>query len=155
MRSDAATVEQYLGELPEERRHAISAVRKVILANLPAIYEEMMNWGMITYQVPLSVYPHTYNKRPLMYAALASQKNHMALYLTTLYKDDAAREAFRRRYRATGKRMDMGRTCVRFRTIEDLPLDLVGETISAVSVPQFIRQHTDANLTMPVHKSRT
>ena len=81
MRSEASSVEQYLKELPEDRRAAVAAVRQTILANLPAGYEEAMNWGMIGYQVPLSSYPDTYNDQPLMYAALASQKNHMAVYL--------------------------------------------------------------------------
>jgi uncharacterized protein YdhG (YjbR/CyaY superfamily) len=79
MYSDAKTVEKYLEELPEERRDALEAVRRTILEHLPDGYEEVMNWGMITYQVPLDVYPDTYNGKPLMYAALASQKRHMAL----------------------------------------------------------------------------
>ena len=82
MRSEAKTVDGYLAELPRDRREAISAVRRVIVENLPDGYEEAMNWGMITYQVPLSTYPETSNKQPLMYAALASQKNHMAVYLS-------------------------------------------------------------------------
>ena len=82
MRSEAKTADGYLAELPRVRREAISAVRRVIVENLPDGYEEAMNWGMITYQVPLSTYPETYNKQPSMYAALASQKNHMAVYLS-------------------------------------------------------------------------
>lgn len=80
MRSNATTVDQYLAELPEERRTAIQATRAVILENLPEGYEEAMNWGMIVYQVPLERYPDTYNRQPLMYAALASQKNYMSLF---------------------------------------------------------------------------
>jgi hypothetical protein len=87
MQSKAATVKEYLEELTPERREQVEAVRKVILENLPEGYEEVMNWGMITYQVPLEVYPDTYNKKPMMYAALASQKNHMAVYLTGIYMD--------------------------------------------------------------------
>ena len=85
MRSNASTVAQYLSELPTDRREAVEAVRQTILDNLPPGYEEVMNWGMITYQVPLETYPDTYNGKPLMYAALASQKNHMAVYLTGIY----------------------------------------------------------------------
>ena len=125
MRSSASTVEEYLAELPEERREAIEAVRQVILKNLPAGYEEVMNWGMITYQVPLETYPDTYNKKPLMYAALASQKRHMAVYLTGIYMDDEARGEFEAAYRATGKRYDVGKSCARFRKLEDLPLELI------------------------------
>jgi hypothetical protein len=138
MRSDANTVEQYLLDLPDDRRHAIEAVRSVILENLPDGYEEAMNWGMISYQVPLTRHADTYNGQPLMLAALASQKNHMAVYLTGVYADDANRRRFVRAYEETGKRMDIGKSCVRFRRLEDLPLDLVGEAIAAFSVEEFI-----------------
>ncbi|MES0340607.1 MAG: DUF1801 domain-containing protein, partial [Anaerolineales bacterium] len=104
MRSSASTVEEYLGELSEERRAAIGAVRQVILKNLPKGYEEVMSWGMITYQVPLETYPDTYNKKPLMYAALAAQKNHMAVYLTAIYMNEKASREFEEAYLATGKR---------------------------------------------------
>ena len=97
-----------------------------------------MNWGMITYQVPLSRYPDTYNKQPLMMAALASQKNHMAVYLTGVYADEGSRARFDAAYKATGKRMDVGKSCVRFRKLEDLPLQLIGEAISEHSVDEFI-----------------
>ena len=126
MRSDAQTVEAYLAELPDDRRAAISAVREVILENLPDGYEESMNWGMIAYEVPLSTYPDTYNGQPLSYAALASQKNHMAVYLSGIYMDEDAREKFERDYRATGKRFDVGKSCVRFRKLDDLPLPVIG-----------------------------
>lgn len=137
MRSDVATVDEYLASLPEDRRQALEAVREVILDHLPDGYEEVMNWGMITYQVPLDTYPDTYNGKPLMYAALASQKHHMAVYLTSVYADDASRKAFEEEYRATGKRLDMGKSCVRFRSLDDLPLDLVGLTIGSVEVDRF------------------
>jgi uncharacterized protein YdhG (YjbR/CyaY superfamily) len=140
MRSEAATVEEYLASLPEERRQAIDSVRDVVLANLPDGYEETMNWGMIAYEVPLATYPDTYNKRPLMYAALASQKNYMSLYLTSVYALPGAAEEFERAYRATGKRYDMGKSCVRFRRLDDLPLELVAQTIAAVDVPSFIQR---------------
>ena len=80
MQSKANTVKQYLNELPNDRKKAISIVRQTILENLPEGYDEVMNWGMITYEVPLETYPNTYNGKPLMYAALASQKNHMSIY---------------------------------------------------------------------------
>jgi uncharacterized protein YdhG (YjbR/CyaY superfamily) len=144
MRSEAATVEDYLDELPEERRRAVGEVRDVILANLPDGYEETMNWGMITYQVPLATFPDTYNGRPLMYAALASQKNHMAVYLTGVYIDDDRRDDFLDRYRATGKRLDMGKSCVRFRRLDDLPVALIGDAIAAMDVDAFIEAHERA-----------
>ena len=140
MRSDSATVEEYLAKLPEERREALEAVRQVILQNLPEGYEEVTNWGMITYQVPLETYPDTYNKKPLMYAALAAQKNHMAVYLTAIYMDEDSRRDFEAAYRATGKRYDVGKSCVRFRRLADLPLELIGESIASVPVSEFVKR---------------
>ena len=144
MRSSASTVERYLTELPEDRREAIEAVRQVILENLPVGYEEGMNWGMITYQVPLETYPDTYNGKPLMYAALASQKNHMAVYLTGIYMDHEARQEFELKYKATGKRYDVGKSCVRFKKLEDLPLSLIGDSIASLSVGEFVERYEGA-----------
>ena len=140
MRSDATTVAGYLAALQPDRREAIETVRAEILANLPEGYEEAMNWGMITYQVPLDRYPDTYNGEPLMYAALASQKNHMAVYLIAVYADEETREEFVAAYKATGKRIDMGKSCVRFKKLDDLPLELIGKTIAEVSVDVFVTE---------------
>ena len=138
MRSEATTVDQYLVELPDDRRVAIETVRDTIVENLAPGFEETMNWGMITYQIPLETYPDTYNGQPLMYAALASQKNHMAVYLTAVYSNEDSRDAFLERYRESGKRLDMGKSCVRFRKLDDLPVDLIGETIGSMDVEGFI-----------------
>ena len=138
MQSKAKTVQEYLSDLPNDRLEAIETVRDVILANLPEGFEETINWGMITYQVPLSRYPDTYNKQPLMLAALGSQKNHMAVYLTGVYADPESRSQFTEAYKATGKRMDMGKSCVRFRKLDDLPVELIGGAIAEYSVDEFI-----------------
>ena len=138
MRSDAATVEEYLEGLPEDRREAVSAVRSAILEQLPEGYAEEMRWGMISYEVPLAVQPDTYNGKPLMYAALASQKRHMAVYLSGVYADPDARQDFEEAYRATGKRMDMGKSCVRFRRLDDLPLDVIGDAIARYPMAAFV-----------------
>jgi len=138
MRSEAKTVDEYLLSLPEERREAISKVREVILQNLPDGYEESMNWGMISYEVPLSTCPDTYNGQPLTYAALASQKNHMAVYLSGIYMDEAAREKFESDYKATGKKFDVGKSCVRFRKLDDLPLPVIGEAIRYLPADEFV-----------------
>jgi uncharacterized protein YdhG (YjbR/CyaY superfamily) len=140
MRSEAATVEEYLNELPEERRAALSVVREEILRNLPQGIVETMNWGMITYEVPLEVCPETYNGQPLMFAALASQKNHMAVYLTGIYMEEDARKEFEAAYRATGKRFDAGKSCVRFRTLEQLPVELIGGAVAAMDMDEFVRR---------------
>lgn len=99
---------------------------------------------MITYQVPLSIYPETYNGKALMYAALASQKHHMSLYLSGIYISERSRSAFEQAYKATGKRFDAGKSCVRFKKIEDLPLDLIGSSIAALPVRDFIRKVEEA-----------
>jgi hypothetical protein len=149
MQSKAKTVDEYLAQLDDTRRNDISTVRSVVLDNLPAGYEEMMQFGMITYAVPLATFADTYNKQPLMYAALASQKRHMALYLTNVYGDGSLEAWFRERYIATGKRLDMGKSCVRFRKLDDLPLELVAETIAKTPIDEFIEiyraSRTNAN----------
>ena len=139
--SKAETVEEYLGELPDERRDAIAEVRDVILENLPDGYIETMNWGMIAYEVPLEASGETYNKKPLMYAALASQKNHMAVYMTSVFADADLEAWFRESYQASGKKLDMGKSCVRFKKLEQLPLEVIGEAIARTSVEDFVEQY--------------
>lgn len=138
MQSTATSVPEYLESLPEDRREAIEQVRSVILKNLPKGIEETMNWGMISYEVPLEVYPDTYNKKPLMFAALSSQKNHMAVYLSGIYCDESLREKFEMDYKASGKKMDMGKSCVRFKKLEHLPLDVIGWAIGAADMETFV-----------------
>ena len=146
MRSNASTVDEYLSELPADRRAAIATVRQTILENLPEGYEESMNWGMIAYEVPLGAYPDTYNGQPLMYAALASQKNHMAVYLSGIYMSDDARSEFEAAYRATGKRLDVGKSCVRFKKLDDLPLELIGKCIASEDMQSFVARCEQATL---------
>jgi hypothetical protein len=103
-----------------------------------------MQFGMIGYCVPLDRYPRTYNRQPLNYAALASQKHHMAVYLNNIYGDPELERWFTEAYRATGKRLDMGKSCVRFRRLEDLPVDLIAEAIAKTSVDHFIERYEQA-----------
>jgi hypothetical protein len=138
MHSDATTVDAYIDALPDDRREAILTVRRTIEENLPDGLEESIAHGMIAWSVPLAAYPDTYNREPLMYAALASQKRHMAVYLMGVYGSDDLRDRFLAEYRATGKRLDMGKSCVRFAKLDDLPLDVVGRAIAAVSRDEFI-----------------
>ena len=138
MHSEATTVDGYLASLPDDRREAIGAVLDVIRDSLPHGYAEEVAHGMIVWSVPLATYPDTYNGEPLVYAALASQKRHMALYLMGIYGDDGLREGFVADYRATGKRLDMGKSCVRFTKLDDLPLDVVGRAIAALSCDDFV-----------------
>jgi hypothetical protein len=136
--SKAKSVKEYLAELPADRRNALYAVRKVILDNLPKDYVESMQYGMISYIIPLERYPHTYNKLPLVIASLASQKSYMALYLMCIYSDKESEKSFIEKYKASGKKLDMGKSCVRFKKLEDLPLGLIGETIAGAPVNKFI-----------------
>ena len=136
--STAQNPEEYLADLPPNRREAIAAVRDVIRKNLPAGYEEGMEFGMIAYYVPLDRFPDTYNGHPLGLAAIANQKNYMALYLNSVYGDRETEAWFKGRYAASGKRLDMGKSCVRFRRLEDLPLDVIGETIARTDVDRYL-----------------
>jgi hypothetical protein len=136
--SDATSPEEMIAALPADRREAIAKVREVIRENLPAGYEEGMQFGMIGWYVPLDRFPDTYNKQPLGLAALANQKNYMALYLNNVYGDPDTERWFRERFAASGKKLDMGKSCVRFRRLEDLPLDVIAETIARTPVDKYI-----------------
>jgi len=127
--------DEYIGSLPEDRRDAIAAVRDTINANLQPGFEEAMQYGMVSWIVPLERYPDTYNGQPLAIASLASQKRHMALYLNCEY---ASPTDFRERWEATGRRLDMGKSCVRFKKLDDVALDVVAETIAATTVEGYI-----------------
>jgi uncharacterized protein YdhG (YjbR/CyaY superfamily) len=143
--SNRTTVDAYLASLPADRRAAIAAVREVVNANLPEGYEESMQYGMISWIVPLSVKPDTYNKQPLVIASLASQKNHMALYLVGVYGDTKIETWFRKAFAAAGKRLDMGKSCVRFKTLDALPLPVIGEVIEKVPPATLIAAHDAAH----------
>ncbi len=143
MKSSAKTVNEYLRSLPDDRREAISAVREVILAHLPKGFEECMSYGMIGYVVPHRIYPAGYRcdpKLPLPYANLGSQKDHMALYLMCVYGDKATEQWFRKAWQAAGKKLDMGKSCVRFKKLEDVSLEVIGQVIARVPVDEYIRR---------------
>ncbi len=140
--SQAKTVEEYLDELPPERRAVVEAVRAVVRANLPAGYAERVNWGMLSYEVPLEVYPNTYNQQPLNYVGLAAQKNYYSLYLSAVYASPQLEMRLRAAFAAADKKLDMGKACVRFKKLADLPLEAVGEIIAAVPLEEFVRLYT-------------
>lgn len=144
MQSDAASVEEYLAGLPDDRRTTISAVRDVVNAHLPEGYVETMTFGMIGWVIPLEDYPSTYNKQPLAIASLASQKNHMALYLMGLYSEGPELEWFEQQYVDRGMKLDMGKSCVRFKRLEHVPLDVVGEVIARIPPAQYIERYEAA-----------
>ncbi|MDR6841422.1 DUF1801 domain-containing protein [Pseudoxanthomonas sacheonensis] len=129
--SAATTVEAYLAELPPERREVIATVRALVNANLPDGYVEGMNWGMVSWEIPLSRYPVTYNKQPLIYAALAAQKNHYALYLMCAYADSQNERDLRAAYAAAGLKLDLGKSCLRFRRLDALLQSAVAAAIAS------------------------
>ncbi len=138
MKTGASTIPAYLDSLPADRRSALEQILPIVRKNLPKGYEEAFASGMIAWQVPLSVYPDTYNKKPLMYAALGSQKNHMAVYLCNVYGDPKTRAAFEARWARSGKKLDMGNSCVRFKKIEDVALDALAEAIAATPMDAYV-----------------
>ena len=150
MTSSATTVEQYLAELPPDRREAIAAVRAVILANLDPAYQETMAYGMIGYSIPHTLYPAGYHcnpKDPLPFAGLASQKNNMAVYLMSLYiqVDGSDTAWFESEWAKSGKKLDKGKSCIRFKKLTDLDLNVLGQAIKRVSAKQYI-QYYEARL---------
>lgn len=138
------TVDQYLAELPEDRCEAMSAVREVILKNLPEGYEEGIQYRHIGYFVPHTIYPAGYHcdpTQPLPFMGLASTKSHMALHAFCLYADEKVMNEFQEAYRATGKKLDMGKSCIRFKKLEHLPLELIGELVAKIPVDKFVANY--------------
>lgn len=139
--SSAPTVPEYLASLPPERRKVVAAMRSFIREHLPKGYREAMSFGMIGYEVPLTAHPKTYNGKPLVYVALAAQRNNYALYLTCAYLDEARTERLLEAWTAMGRKPDMGKSCLRFRSPEDLPLEAIGREIASTPPAEFIRRH--------------
>ncbi len=144
MQSKATTVAAYLASLPAERRAALAAVRKVILANLDEDYEEGMGYGMISFHVPHRVFPAGYHcdpKLPLPFAGLASQKGYMSLYLMSVYGMGPEEKWVRASFAKADKKLDMGKCCIRFKKLEDLPLDVIGEAIRRVPAKAYVENY--------------
>ncbi len=139
--SKASTVTEYLRELEPERRAVLSKVRNTIRRNLPKGYQESMTYGIITYAIPLKRFPETYNGQPLCYAGLAAQKNHFALYLMRAYGDRQQAAWLASEFKKRGRKLDMGKSCIRFKRIEDLPLDVIGEAIASTPVEGYIEAY--------------
>lgn len=153
--SSARTVSEYLRELPSERRGVIRAVRKLVKAHLPKGFEEVMNWGMITYQVPRKTFPGTANGQPLCFAALAAQKNYYSLYLMSLYVNRQELTAFRTAFKVAGKKLDTGKSCVRFRRLDDLVFPAVARLVAATRVEDFVATFEAARAGTKNQKGKT
>ena len=147
MQSKAATVKEYLDSLPEDRRRAISALRKVIKANLGKGFREGMQYGMPAYFVPHSVFPAGYHcapEQPLPFASIASQKNHLAFYSFYLYQNAKELARFQKEWKAAGHKLDMGKACVRFKSLENVPLEVIGESIARQDVQSYVAAYEKA-----------
>ena len=142
--SKAETVADYLSSLPPDRRAEVERVRDMVNAALPPGYEEVMAYGMIGWILPLRAYPDTYNKQPLTYAALAAQKNAYSLYLTCAYADPAAAKRLQDAAAAKGRKLDMGKSCIRFKHADDLPLKAIAADIAATPPDEFIALYEKA-----------
>ena len=145
MKSNATTVDQYIAELPENRKETIQKLRKIILKNKPAELKEQINCGMIGYVIPHSVYPKGYHcdpKSPLPLLNLASQKNYISLYNMCLYDDTGLLEWFKKEYsKHSDQKLNMGKCCIRFTKPEKIPYDLIAELISKINVDEYISHY--------------
>ena len=139
--SSATTPAEYIAALPDDRAKVIRKVRAAIRKALPKGYVETMTWGMPTYEVPLSRHADTYNGKPLLYAAIAAQKNHYAIYLSAPYQNSKILKQLEDGYAKAGMKLDMGKSCVRFRKIEEVPLEVIAEVVAAQSVDEFVAQY--------------
>jgi hypothetical protein len=137
-KSNANTVQEYLDELPDDRRPVVEAVRKAILKSLPKGYREAMNWGVINYEVPLERFPDTHNGHPLTYVGLSAQKNYYVLYMMSAVGDPKLLAELQDAFKKADKKLDMGHCCVRFRKLEDLPLDAIGRIVARVTPEKYI-----------------
>jgi hypothetical protein len=147
MAAKPTTVTEYLASLPEDRRRAIQAVRAAVNKGLPKGYREGIQYGMIGWYVPHSIFPAGYHcdpKQPVPFASLASQKNHMALYLTCIYGNEKHKKWFEGAWKQTGRKLDMGKSCVRFKRADDVALDVVTEAVSRVPVESFLKAYEEA-----------
>ena len=140
-KSGAATVAEYLKELPGERRAVVASVRDAVRRSLPDGYEECMRWGMISYEVPRERYPVTYNGQPLSYAAIAAQKHHYAIYLTGVDADSDQGRELRAAYARAGKKLDLGKSCLRFTRLEEVELPAVERVIASTPPDELIARH--------------
>jgi hypothetical protein len=138
MKTDAKTVDEYLSSIAEEQRTTIALVRKFLLERMPEGIAETIRWGMISYEIPLSRFPDTYNGKPLLYAALAAQKRYNSLYLLPAYLSEENKQLLVDSYARAGKTLSMGKSCIRFRSVTDLVLPIIGEMLQAYPVDRFV-----------------
>lgn len=141
--SSATSVEQYLAELDPGRSNDVSRLRELCRKHLPSVLEERMNWGMIAYEVPFSIVEKTYNNQPLLFAAIASQKQYISLYLMSIYAFDEAREQFENDWQASGKKLNVGKACIRLANLDAAPLDVIERALGQVTVEEYVARYLE------------
>jgi hypothetical protein len=139
MQSKAKTVVEYLNELESLRAAEVVALRDLVLKDLPKGYRETMNWGMICYEIPMEISGPTYNNQPLVYAGIASQKNHLSLYLMSVYSKPEIETEFLRLWQKSTKKLNMGKSCLRFKKLEEVSLEAISYAISALELPEYLK----------------
>jgi len=132
------TISQFLNDLPAERRDALERVRAAIRKHLPTGYEEVLSKGMIVYQVPLQRYSDTYNGHPLWFVALAAQKSYLALHFMPVYRNETLEQKLRAGFQASGKKLNMGKACIRFQRADDLDLSTIGEIVAGIPLEKWV-----------------
>jgi len=153
-RSNVQTPAQYIASLPADRAKTIAKVRALVNKHIPRGYEECLVWGTIGWAIPLSRYPDTYNKQPMCYVALGSQKNYCSLYLMGAYSSASQLDELKAAFKAAGKKLDMGKCCVHFKTPDDLPLEAIGKLISAISSEEWIEMYERSRSRTKAGKAR-
>ena len=152
-KNPAKTVGEYIERLPAERQSVVRKMRSFVKKHMPKGYKEQIGWGAITYAVPLKVLPDTYNGEPLCYAALAAQKNFYTLYLMGVYGDPAQKQWMAGEFKKRGKKFDMGQSCLHFKSLDDLPLDVVGEVIASVPMEAYVAHYRQSRQKTATRKS--
>jgi hypothetical protein len=153
--SSVKTPAQYIASLPADRAKTIATVRALVNKHIPRGYEECIVWGTIGWTIPLSRYPDTYNKQPICYVALSSQRNYCVLYLFGPFRDASQLEQLKAAFKAAGKKLDMGKSCVHFESPDDLPLEAIGKLISAISSEKWIEIYEQSRLLTKAGQART
>jgi hypothetical protein len=147
------TVNQWLASVPAERKDAINVVRDAVNERLPQGYEETVDWGMLAWVVPFATLPNTHNGHPLLLAALGAHRKLMTVYLMTVYSDPKLRKEFQTAYKKAGKKLHMGGCCIHFKKLDDLPLDVVGDTIARVAVDEYVERYEASRAKMKSKKT--
>lgn len=137
-KNNSTTIASFLDQLPPERRREVERVRKILRRHMPKGYEEVISKNMLVYQVPLKLYSETYNKQPLWYAALASEKSYLSLHLVSVYGDAAQAQRLKEGFKSAGKKLDMGKACIHFKTADELELDVIGEIVASTPPERWV-----------------